>query len=177
MSVLNSMVVMSELEDELSRLLSSTLAQIPTSITREPGSGNDLLIDLPDADTVDHSLEELASLVARTSNAYVRAARLAGIARAEYKLAKGRFDRKYKRSRAGRNDAERDANAMEACEDEHAALTAAEAIAELADSLEHGARVASESIRKIFGSAQHMSIGSARESVGILRDQDYSSTW
>ena len=46
-------------------------------------------ITIPDVDTLDLGLHEMASLVARTSNVYGRVARLAGMARAQYKLIEG----------------------------------------------------------------------------------------
>lgn len=163
-----------KLDQVLSEILSSSVAEIPTAIAQQPGPDNPYLIDLPMANTVDLPIEELASYVARTANAYTRAARYAGMANAEYKLAKGRFDRKYKTMRTGKNDAERDRAAMEACQKEHDEMIAAEAIAELADALEHGARVASESIRKIYGAAQNMVTGQRREETGAYKDQDFA---
>lgn len=162
-----------EAEAALYDLLGPEITQIVEAIGVRPGPDNPYLIELPHAYTVDLPLEEIASLVARTSNAFGRVARFAGMARAEAKLAKGRYDRKYKRLRHGKNEAERDANAMEACHDEHVALATAEAIAEMADSLEAAARVASESIRKIFDKAQAMGIAQLRESRGYYQDSDF----
>jgi hypothetical protein len=54
-------------------------------------------IEIPETDVVDLGIEKIASLVARTSNVYGRAARFAGIARAQYKILEGC---RKKRSRA-----------------------------------------------------------------------------
>lgn len=160
-----------QIEAELYRLLTPQLRDI-VNIINEPNH-NEYLVELPDPDTVDAPLEELASLVARTSNAYGRIARFAGMAKAEYKLAKGRYDRKFKQSRVGNNEAERDKRAMSECEEEHVAMTVAEAISDMADDMEQAARVASESARKMYDKAQSMSFAQRREDHGVLRDADF----
>lgn len=133
-------------------------------------------VELPDADTVDQPIEELASLVARTSNAYGRAARFAGKCKAERTLAQGTFKRKYDQSLGnGSNDAERKANAMATCENEHMAMTLAEAAYEYADYLEQSARVASESARKIYDKVSTMKVAQAREDAGTFKEQDFEN--
>lgn len=164
---------LSEIEELLNELLEPKLAEILTLFRDDP-DGNPFHVELPDTDTVDLPMDEIASLVARTSNAYSRAARFAGIARAQAKLAKGRYERAFKTSRGtGRNDDERRANAMEATAAYHSAMVTAESIAEIAESYESAARIASESIRKIFDKAGAMVMGQARESHGIYRDSDF----
>lgn len=161
-------------EEALYDLLGPELSQITQAISLAPSKDSPYLIELPDAYTVDLPVEEIASLVARTSNAYGRVARFAGMARAEAKLAKGRYERKFKRTQgSGSNEKARVANAMEQCHDEHVAMTTAEAIAELADSMESAARVASESIRKIFDKVQNMVMAAQREAKGSYRDDDF----
>lgn len=133
-----------------------------------------LRIEIPDPAVVDLGPIDLASLVARTANMYGRSARLAGMARAEAKLAKGRFDRKYKQSRVrGRNDTERDANAMAECDDEHQIWTMADAIATVAESIEAAARIASESSRKLLGQQETMFRASERETRGAYAEEDF----
>lgn len=132
-----------------------------------------LHIELPDPEFIDLGPQRLASLVAQTSNAYGRAARLAGMARAEAKLARGRFERKYKSSRRGANDYERDANAMEAAAWEHEVWVEADAIATLADGVESAARIASESARKLLGQQSDMMMAEMRGARGQLEDKDY----
>lgn len=157
-------------EEQLFSLLGPQLAQI-IHIVNDP----EYLIQIPDADDVDLTLEEMMSIVARTSNNFGRIARFAGMARAEAKLAKGRYERKFKQNRVGKNEDERTAKAMAASEDEHAALTTAEAIADMADSFELAARIASESARKILDKIQSMNIASAREAKGAYRESDFST--
>lgn len=162
-----------EAERQLSNLLDPHLSQV-VDLFKNSAEGNPYHVLLPDTDTVDLPMEELASLVARTSNAFSRAARFAGIARAQAKLAKGRFERVYKKTRSqGRNDTERAANAMTAAEVEHAAMVTAEAIAEIADAYESAARIASESVRKIFDKAGNVIMGQIREAHGAYKDQDF----
>lgn len=131
------------------------------------------LIQIPESYDVDKALEELASLVARTANRYGQAARFSGMAAAEAKLAKGRLDRKWKRSRQGRNEGEREETAMAACLDEHTALSVAEAVAKLAEGMESAARVASESARKLHASAENQLMAERRGAHGSLREQDF----
>lgn len=157
-------------EEALQNLLGSELSQVAT-IVGDPA----YLIQIPEAEDVDLGIEELASIVARTSNNFGRIARFAGMARAEAKLAKGRYDRKFKQHRKGKNEAERDAAAMEASAEEHAALITAEAIAELADAMESAARIASESARKLLDKVQSMQIASQREGRGNYRESDFST--
>lgn len=155
------------LEQHLSTILGPEMAQIIQAV-----QSRDFLVKLPEIDTVDNDPATVSSLVARTANVYSQAARFAGMARAEQKICKGRYERKYKRSRVGKSDAERDRAAMEACENEHHALSLAEAVAELADSLESAARVSSESIRKIYNSNQ--AHWNANSSTGELAKSDWS---
>ncbi|HJS83777.1 MAG TPA: hypothetical protein VJ742_13190 [Nitrososphaera sp.] len=158
-----------EVETQLSNLLSPELLEITRLI-----EDKSYLIELPSPADVDLPIEELASLVARTSNTFGQVARLAGMARAYVKLAKGRYDRKFKTSRVGANDAARDMSAMSASEAEHATLTTAEALAELADAMESATRIASESARKLFDKAQTMLQAGHREHVGRYKEADFT---
>ena len=56
-------------------------------------------IEIPETDIVDLGIEKIASLVARTSNVYGRAARFAGMSRAQYKILEGRYKKVYKSNR------------------------------------------------------------------------------
>jgi hypothetical protein len=133
-----------DLEQHLIDYLGAELGRIIEAIKNE-----DFLVKLPDEADMDKSPYEVAALIARTSNVYEQAARMAGIARAHAKLSKGRYDRKFKTSKIGKSEAERERAAMEAATEEHLKLALSESVAELADSLEAGARVASESIRRM----------------------------
>lgn len=162
------------IEDELFNLLGPELREITRIIGETRDKNNSYIIQLPETDAVDLPFEELASLVARTGNAYGRIARFAGMATAMHKLAKGRYDRKFKSSRTGNNDATRTKNAMEASADEHSEMIVAEAIKNIADQLEQAARVASESARKIFDKASAMQVGQAREDHGVFHERDFT---
>ena len=97
------------------------------------------------------------------------------MARANYKLIEGKYKKVYKSSRVGKNEAEREAAAMEAAEAEYSALVTCEAIVNLAESLESSARIASESARKLMDKVQSMQIASSRESKGYYLDEDFKT--
>ena len=132
-------------------------------------------IEIPDANYVDLTINDLPSLVARSSNVYGRAARFAGIARAQYKLLEARYKRVYKANRVGKNEAEREAAAITAAEKEYMALTAVESVVQLAESMEAAARISSESSRKLIDKVQNMQIATSREDKGFLSDKDFST--
>ena len=132
-------------------------------------------IEIPDANYVDLTINDLASLVARSSNVYGRSARFAGIARAQYKLLEARYKRVYKANRVGKNEAEREAAAITAAEKEYMALTAVESVVQLAESMEAAARISSESSRKLIDKVQNMQIATSREDKGFLSDKDFST--
>lgn len=153
-------------ERRLTELLGPELAEVTEAILAHPKE-NPYFVQLPEGDQVDLPLEVLGGLVAKSSNNFARIARFAGMARAEAKLCKGRYERKFKRLRTtGRNDAEREANALTECQAEHVAMVNAEAVAEIAESLEAAARIASESSRKLYTSAQQQAIATHREPSG-----------
>lgn len=129
------------------------------------------IFEIPD---IDAPIEDIFSAVARTANAYGHMARLAGIARANAKLAKGDYERKFKRARSvGANEAQRSANAIEESKEEHIRMTTAEALAEAAEGWENALRVASESARKILDKVQAMQIATSRESHGAYQSSDF----
>jgi len=132
-------------------------------------------ITIPDVDTLDLGLHEMASLVARTSNVYGRVTRLAGMARAQYKLIEGSYKKVYKANRVGKNEAEREANALEAAENEYTALITAEAVVNLTESMEAAARIASESARKLIDKIQSMQVASSREEKGYFNEKDFQT--
>ena len=156
----------------LSKFLDPQILEVISSIANEESIKN-YYIDIPDVNSVDLSIYDLASLVARSSNVYGRAARFAGIARAQYKIMEGRYKRVYKSNRIGKNEAEREAAAISAATDEYTALTAIEAVVELAESMESAARISSESARKLMDKVQSMQVASAREEKGFLNDNDF----
>jgi len=132
-------------------------------------------VEIPEVDVVDLGIDRIASLVARTSNVYGRAARFAGIARAQFKIIEGNYKKIYKASRIGKNEAEREAAAISAAEDEYMALVTCDAIVSLAESLEASARIASESARKLMDKIQSMQVASFREEKGSYLETDFST--
>lgn len=130
-------------------------------------------IDIPDANYVDLTVSDLASLVARSSNVYGRSARFAGMARAQYKILEGKYKRVYKANRVGKNESEREAAGIAAAENEYLAMTAMEAVVQLAESMENSARIASESARKLMDKVQSMQTASYREEKGYFNETDF----
>ncbi len=163
-----------KLQQLLSDFLNPQIQEVINSYTNQ-GSNNQYFIEIPEEDVIDLGLDKLASLVARTSNVYGRAARFAGMARANYKIIEGKYKKVYKSSRVGKNEAEREAAAMEAAEAEYSALITCEAIVNLAESLENSARIASESARKLMDKVQSMQVASNRESKGYYLDSDFKT--
>lgn len=132
-------------------------------------------VEIPDTNYVDLTISDIASLVARSSNVYGRAARFAGIARAQYKLLEAQYKRIYKANRIGKNEAEREAAAAAAADDQYMALSAVEAIVQLAESMELAARISSESARKLMDKMQSMQVAMARGEKGYFSEQDFST--
>lgn len=163
-----------KLQQMLIEFLGPQIQEVITAYTDQSSSFK-YFIEIPDSDTIDLGLDSLASLVAKSSNVYGRAARFAGMARANHKLIEGKYKKVYKSSRVGKNEAEREAAAMEAAEEEYSALITCEAIVSLAESMESAARIASESARKLMDKVQSMQIASARESKGYYQDTDFST--
>jgi hypothetical protein len=132
------------------------------------------VVEIPDPLVIDLSPADIASLVAKSSNAYGRAVRNAGIARAEAKRAKGRYEQKLKRSRSeGKNDYERAAFAAEVTEEMHTAWLDADYVATVAEAVEDAARVASESARKLLDKIESLGMAAAREAHGAYKDSDF----
>jgi hypothetical protein len=157
-------------EDSLLALIRTELERLDELVT----DTNPWVVELPNPELVDVTLDELAGLVAKTSNNYARLARLAGMARAHAKIAKGRFERKSKRTNGtGSNERARVASVMAECQSEHAEMVTAEAMAEIVESLESAARIASESSRKLYDKAHNMLEGETRGwKAGGLRTAD-----
>lgn len=131
-------------------------------------------VEIPDPNYVDLNMNDIASLVARSSNVYGRAARFAGVARAQHKLLEAQYKRIYKANRIGKNEAERDAAAASAADAEFSALAAVEAVVQLAESMELAARISSESARKLMDKMQAMQIASSREEKGFFSEKDFT---
>lgn len=121
-------------------------------------ASSDNLIRLPSSHDVDLPPQDVARLIAHTSNQYAEACRLAGIARARFKLAEGRYKLKFRTalSTTGRNSAEREAKALEFARDEYETMILLESVVELVESIENSARIASESARRMLLGADQM---------------------
>lgn len=164
--------------EKLGELLSEFLSPQITEILDAYGRGlnsDKYFVEIPEVDSVDMTMSDLASLVARTSNVYGRVTRFAGMARAHHKLCEGKYKKIYKSNRIGKNEAEREGNALEAAESQYTAMIAAEAVVHLAESMEGAARIASESARKLLDKLQSMQIASSREEKGSYKDSDFST--
>lgn len=154
-----------ELQNSLHQLLGPELTQAINAM--RPGAQASPFIEIPAGENIDLPPRDLARKVAQTSNAYVRAARLNGIARAELKLAEGAYKKKLKQNTGvGRNKEEREKNAIEAASTEQQAFVTLEAIVELTQAAENAARIASESARKLLDKSSAMQMGEAREGAG-----------
>lgn len=161
---------MSELGIALEGYLAKELHELVIAVT---SNAAEYFIKLPTPYDIDFSTEEIAAKVAIASNVLQRTARFSAMAKAEQKLAKARFESKFKQASTGSNEAERKANAMSSATQEHEYLAEIEAVVELADGLETAARIASESARKILDKIQVIYIGSQRETAGTTRDADF----
>jgi hypothetical protein len=159
-----------ELQEQLHNLLGPELSQIVQMMADE-NSATSPFVTIPVSENIDLSPQDIANLVARASNAYVRASRLNGIARAELKLAEGDYKRKLKQSMGtGKNKEERESNALAAAASQHAVYITLEALVELSQSAENSARIASESARKLLDKVSNMAMGQVRESRGHYTD-------
>lgn len=124
---------------KLNQLLASFLEPQIKEVVSAYGFGENYqkyFVEIPEIHNVDLTMHDIANLVAKTSNAYGRAARFAGMTRAHFKLTEGRYKSIYKKNRIGKNEAEREAAAMLAAEEEYQALVIAESLVHLAESIE-----------------------------------------
>lgn len=164
--------------EKLNELLAQFLDPQIQEIITAYGNGDksdQYFIEIPDIYSVDMTITDIASLVAKSSNVYGRATRFAGMARAQYKICEGKYKKKYKSNRTGKNEAEREANALEAAEEEYTAMVTSEAIVHLAESMEGAARIASESSRKLMDKLYSMNMAYAREEKGMYSESDFST--
>lgn len=160
--------------DRMIALISPQLGELINAVSSQEEL-NKYYIEIPDPNYVDLSINDIASLVARSSNVYGRTARFAGIARAQYKLLEAKYKRVYKANRVGKNEAEREAAAAAASDSEYMALSSVEALVQVAESMELAARISSESARKLMDKMQAMQIASARGEKGYFSEQDFST--
>jgi len=169
---------MSNSQEHIQSLLRSFLGPEISQVVNAYSSGDNYkkyFVEIPEMENIDLGVHDLANLVARTSNAFGRATRFAGMARANFKLAEGQYKRVYKKNRIGKNEAEREAAALSAAEKEHDAMITAEALVNLAESMEMSSRIASESARKLMDKIQSMQIASAREEKGHYMEKEFEN--
>lgn len=168
---MQSSAELQEILRNLSKLLDRDLMSVVDKATADPTEHR---MTIPEADSMDFNIQEIASLVARTSNQYGQIAYQLGRARARLKIAEGKYKRKLKSSLGpGKNLAEREAAAMAAAADEYIELNIAEAAVELASAQEAWARIASESARKLLDKSATMDMASRRESAGSYNNKDF----
>lgn len=154
------------LDLEIKALLKAALA--PSDST------SSLLVEIPTSDKIDLSVQDLADLVARTSNNYQRACRFAGFARAEMKIAEQKYKTTFKRGlKTGTNRETREANAAEISADAGDKMAQLQALVELAEYQENACRNASETARKLFDKVKEIEIGQKREDVGSFYESSY----
>lgn len=133
---------------------------------------------LPDEQHILQSPIEVARVVALASNKYAEAVRLAGIARAQFKVAEANYKYKFRTSLgAGKNAAEREAKAMDAAQVEYDQMIYLSMVVELAESVELSCRVASESARRMLLGSQQSDFAGRRydSNSDSLREADFST--
>jgi len=163
-----------EILNKLSEFLNPQLEELLQAFSSKEETEK-YYVEIPDTNYVDLTISDIASLVARSSNVYGRAARFAGIARAQYKLLEAQYKRIYKANRVGKNEAEREAAAAAAADEQYMALSAVEAVVQLAESMELAARISSESARKLMDKVQSMQVAAARGEKGFFSENDFST--
>ncbi len=147
-----------ELNEILETILGPEAQTLIESINEQPGARRSAFMFLPSDDDAHLSPDYVARLIGRTSNEYAKACRLAGLARAQYKIAYAAYKQKFRTSLgAGRNAGEREGKAAEAAQAEFEHMTLMESIVELCESIESSARIASESARRmLLGADQYV---------------------
>lgn len=162
------------LTSTLEEILGPEAAALIARINEAPGNSRSPFISLPEAMV---SPDEVTRLIAKTSNEYGQACRLAGLARAQYKIAEAAYKYKFRTSIGmGKNTAERESKAYAAAQAEYEKMVVLEAIVALCESIESATRIASESSRRmLLGAEQHAKAETRFEySAQSLQDRDFS---
>lgn len=165
----------SSLSTVLEDILSPEAASLIERITLSPGTKGSPFIALP---TEFSSIEDTTRLIAKTSNEYGNACRLAGLARAQYKIAEAGYKFKFRTSiSAGKNTAERESKAYAAASVEYEKMVVLEAIVELCQSIESATRIASESARRMLLAADQAAKADVRfdASSSSLQEKDFTT--
>lgn len=162
------------LTSALEDILGPEAAALIKRINEKPGSSASPFISLP---TDISSVEEITRLIARTSNEYGQSCRLAGLARAQFKIAEAAYKYKFRTSIGmGKNTAERESKAYAAASVEYEKMVVLEAIVQLCESIESATRIASESSRRMLLTADQSQKADTRfeYSSSALQDKDFS---
>lgn len=165
------------LSDILEDILDPEVVNLISRIQVKPGTSGSPFIRLPDG-REDLSVDNIRRLVATSSNEYSQACRLAGLSRAQHKLAKAAYKRKYESSLGpGKNADEREANANQSALAELEKMTLLETIVELCESIESAARVASESSRRMLLGADQYAKAETRieQNADALAPEDFET--
>lgn len=165
------------LSETLDGILNTEAVELLKKIHAAPGSSGSPFISLPHGPNDDATAANIARLVARTSNEYGQACRMAGIARAQYKISVAAYKHKFKANLGpGKNEVQREAPAVEATRDEYNRMIYMEAMVELCESVETAMRIASESARRMLLGVDQQTKADARFSAFTdhLQDQDFS---
>lgn len=152
---------------QLSSILEDILGPEIEILVKEIQS-TDSMIKLPSNSDVDLVPTEVTRLIAFTSNKYALACRLAGIARAQFKLAEGKYKLKFRTSLSsgGKNKEEREAKALDFAKEEYEKMILLEAVVALAESVESSCRIASESSRRML-------LGADQYTKAVNREEPY----
>jgi len=162
------------LTEALESILGPEAAALVARINELPGSHKSPFIALP---TDISSIDEITRLIAKTSNEYGQACRLAGLARAQYKIAEASYKYKFRTSIGmGKNSSERESKAYAAAQAEYDKMVVLEAIVQLCESIESATRIASESSRRMLLAADQSQKADSRfeHSASSLSDKDFS---
>ncbi len=169
--------------DTLSKILGDLVdpetIKLVERIKEHPGRPGSPFIYLPDGRDANLSSDSVARLIAKTSNEYAQAVRLAGLARARYKIAEAAYKYKVRTSIGeGSNKESRDAAAFRAAKAEYDHLTLMETVLTLCESIESSLRIASESARRMMISSTQAGYADSRYShaADSLPETDFSPT-
>lgn len=161
----------------LDEILDPEITRLIEEIAK-PDASSDDYVKLPDSRDVDLGPLEVSKLIAKTSNKYLKACRLASLARARLKIAEAAYKWKVKvnLNNNEKNQAAREAVALAAAEEEHEQWVFAQSIVEICESFENNCRIASESARRMLLGAEQMrrADNRATEHSGSLEDKDFT---
>jgi len=149
---------LSQLAQALDGIISPEISLLLSRISEQPGSALSPFVSLPAGEEDELYSNNIARLIAKTSNEYAQATRLASLARAQYKIAVAAYKFKFRTSLGdGKNRELREAQAYANSETEYNKMTLLESIVELCEGIESSTRIASESARRMLLAADQYS--------------------